>query len=75
MNQVKEKLENENYHQATIINEKEDMIRNLTRDLRCHEQKIYDIQSMFNTGANNNMNPMNISQTMSENLHQRHFSY
>jgi len=24
---------------------------------------------MFNTGANNNMNPMNISQTMSENLH------
>jgi hypothetical protein len=43
MNQAKEQLENENYHQATIINEKEDMIRNLTRELRSHEQKIYDI--------------------------------
>ena len=69
MNQAKEQLENENYHQATIINEKEDMIRNLTRELRSHEQKIYEIQSMFNTGANNNINPLNISQTMSENLH------
>ena len=58
MSQVKEKLESENHKQQTHIMEKEDMIRNLTKELRSQEKKIYDIQSMFNggLGVSNSLN-------------------
>ncbi len=50
---AKEALERENYKQATQLNEKEDHIRNLVSDLRSHEKRLYDIQSMFNPQAQN----------------------
>jgi predicted RNase H-like nuclease (RuvC/YqgF family) len=58
MSQVKEKLESENHKQQNHIIEKEDMIRNLTKELRNQEKKMYDIQSMFNggVGVSNSLN-------------------
>jgi hypothetical protein len=58
MSQVKEKLESENHKQQTHIIEKEDRIRNLTKELRSQEKKMYDIQSMFNggVGVSNSLN-------------------
>jgi hypothetical protein len=58
MSQVKEKLESENHKQQNHIIEKEDMIRNLTKELRHQEKKMYDIQSMFNggVGVSNSLN-------------------
>lgn len=58
MSQVKENLECENHRQKTMIMEKDNEIRTLNNDLRNHEKKLYDIQSMFNTQlmANNSMN-------------------
>ena len=51
LSQAKEALERENYKQATAINEKEEHIRSLNKDLRSHERKLQDIQSMFNGGG------------------------
>lgn len=50
MSQVKEKLEHENQTQQTHIIEKEEQIRNLTKELRFQEKKMFDVQSMFNGG-------------------------
>jgi len=49
MSQVKENLERECHRQQNTIIEKETEIRALNNDLRNHERKLYDIQSMFNT--------------------------
>ena len=57
MSQAKEALERDNYKQATKINEKEDTIRSLNKELKSHEKKLIDIQSMFN--SQNNYTPLN----------------
>ena len=49
MSQMKDNLERENHRQQTVIIEKEQEIRTMNADLRNHEKKLYDIQSMFNT--------------------------
>lgn len=73
MSQMKENLEKENYKQQTVIIEKEKEIRALNADLRNHEKKLYDIQSMFNTqlvGNSMNMSGM-LGGMPGENMHHR----
>jgi hypothetical protein len=47
-------LESENQIQQSHIIEKEEMIRNLTKEVRNQEKKMFDIQSMFNAGMVSN---------------------
>lgn len=49
MSMAKEALERENYKQATVINEKEEQIRQMNYELKSHEKRLSEIQSMFNT--------------------------
>ena len=49
MSCAKETLERENLRQATQLVDKEEQIRTITKELRTHERKVYDIQSMFNS--------------------------
>ena len=64
MSQAKEALERECYKQATQINEKEDNIRSLNKELKSHEKKLIDIKSMFN--SQNNYTPMNINAMLND---------
>jgi hypothetical protein len=67
---MKENLEKENHRQQTIIIEKEQEIRELNADLRNHEKKLYDIQSMFNTQiVGNSMNMSGMLGMPGENMH------
>ena len=47
-------MESENQIQQSLIIEKEEMIRNLTKEVRNQEKKMFDIQSMFNAGMVSN---------------------
>ena len=72
MSQMKENLEKENHKQQTIIIEKEQEIRALNADLRNHEKKLYDIQSMFNTQIiGNSMNMSGMVGLGGDNAHHR----
>lgn len=72
---AKEALERENYKQATMLNEKEDHIRGLIQELRQHEQRLFEIQSMFNTGAVGNQLNMSCANTENQmQMHQRQIS-
>lgn len=43
MSQAKEALERENYKQASKLNEKDEQIRKLNKDMKSHQKKLYEI--------------------------------
>lgn len=43
MSSAKETLERDNLRQATQLVDKEEQIRTITKELRTHERKVYDI--------------------------------
>lgn len=59
LSMAKEALERENYKQATIINEKEEQVRQMNYELKSHEKRLYEIQSMLHGQPN----PLNLSCT------------